>query len=278
MNKRVLMIGLVLAALVAGMIYWLTTRHHESTDDAQIDAHIVPIIPKIAGYVTELHVADNQPVHKGDPLVQIDRADFLIAREQAQAMVAAGTANLANKDIRLKRQQSLNTTARSKQELDDAVSEQQQALAMMAAAQSKLAQAEKDLKDTTLLAPEDGVVTNRGIELGSYVQAGQQLMAVVGTKRWVIANFKETQLTDMRPGQKADIKIDAYPDLTLKGHVDSIQRGTGSRFSLFPAENATGNYVKIVQRVPVKIVIDDALPADSVFGPGMSVVPTVYTN
>ncbi len=211
-------------------------------------------------------------------LVEIDPADYLIARDQALAMVAAADANLTNKEIRLKRQQSMTTLSRSKQTLDDATAEYAQGLAMQAGAKSKLAQAEKDLKDAILSAPEDGVVTNRSVEQGAYVQAGSQLMALVGNKRWVTANYKETQLTAMKPGQKADIEVDAYPDLKLEGHVDSIQRGTGSRFSLFPAENATGNYVKIVQRVPVKILIDSDVPEGVVLGPGMSVVPTVHTN
>lgn len=278
MKKRVLLIFVVLAVLVGGVAYWLATRGEETTDDAQIDAHVIPIIPKVSGYITELKVTDNQPVSDGDVLLQIDPSDFVIARDQSQAMVAAATANLENKEIRLKRQQGLTTVARSKQVLDDAVAEQLQGLAAKAGAESKLAQAEKDLKDATLTAPEDGVVTNRGIEQGAYVQAGQQLMALVSHERWVTANFKETQLTHMRPGQKVDIKVDAYPDLELHGKVDSIQRGTGSRFSLFPAENATGNYVKIVQRVPVKITIESNLPKDVVIGPGMSVVPTVHTN
>ncbi len=278
MRKRVVIVFVVLVILLAALVYWLGVRGTESTDDAQIDAHIIPIIPKISGYVTELKVTDNQPVSAGDILVQIDPADYAIARDQSRAMVAAATANLENKQTRLNRQQGLTTVARSKQTLDDARAEQLQGLAAKAGAESKLAQAEKDFKDTTLTAPEDGIVTNRGIEKGAYVAAGQQLMAVVAHGRWVTANFKETQLTDMRPGQKVDIEVDAYPSLKLQGHIDSIQRGTGSRFSLFPAENATGNYVKIVQRVPVKIIIDSELPADVVLGPGMSVVPTVHTN
>lgn len=278
MNKRILIVFIVLAALVGGFVYWLVTRHHESTDDAQIAAHVIPIIPKVAGYVTKLHVEDNQAVEAGAVLIEIDPRDYTIALDQARAMVAGAEANLTNKNIRLKRQAGMTTLARSKQDLDDAVAEQQQALAMEAAAQSKLAQAQKDLGDATITATEAGVITNRSIEQGAYVQAGEQLMVLVPEKRWVIANYKETQLTEMRPGQKAKIKIDAYPDLALNGHVDSIQRGTGASFSLFPPENATGNYVKIVQRVPVKILIDDALPENVVLGPGMSVVPTVYTN
>ncbi|MBV9705691.1 MAG: HlyD family secretion protein, partial [Methylobacteriaceae bacterium] len=109
---------------------------------------------------------------------------------------------------------------------------------------------------------------------GQYVQPGQNISMFVPDPLWITANFKETQITDMRPGQEVDIEVDAYPDRKLRGHIDSIQPGSGPAFSILPPENATGNYVKVVQRVPVKIVFDD-LPRDIVLGPGMSVVPTV---
>jgi membrane fusion protein (multidrug efflux system) len=118
-------------------------------------------------------------------------------------------------------------------------------------------------------------VTHRTIERGDYVQSGQGLFALVESTVWVTANYKETQLADMRAGQPATIMVDAYPDRTFAAHVDSFQRGTGARFSLLPAENATGNYVKVVQRIPVKIVFDNPPDPDLVLGPGMSVVPRV---
>lgn len=277
MKRRILFILLIAAAAI-GAAVWLSGRGKESTDDAQIDAYVIPIIPKVAGYVTTLHVTDNQHVKAGDLLVQIDPQDFEIAKAQAQALVAMSEANLTNKKIKLKRQQGMTTLARSKEQLDDATYAELQAEAQLAAAKSQLAKSEKDLSDALIIARVDGIITNRGVEEGAYVKAGEQLMALVPDTRWVIANFKETQLKNIRPGQKATITVDAYPDLELKGHVDSIQRGTGGRFSLFPPENATGNYVKIVQRVPVKIAIDSELPKDVAIGPGMSVVPTVDTG
>ncbi len=116
------------------------------------------------------------------------------------------------------------------------------------------------------------------MELGAYVQPGQQLLSLVGSDYWVTANYKENQLAAMKPGQPVDITIDAYPGTTYHGKVDSIQRGTGARFSAFPAENATGNFVKIVQRVPVKIMFDTRPDEALAVGPGMSVVPTVHTR
>jgi len=136
-------------------------------------------------------------------------------------------------------------------------------------------QAELDLSYTRLYAPESGRVTRKSVEPGAYVQVGQTLFSIVPDRVWVVANFKETQLRHMRPGQPATVRVDAYPDRIFHGHVDSIQAGSGARFSLLPPENATGNYVKVVQRVPVKIVIDETADPQRVLGPGMSVVPDV---
>ena len=154
----------------------------------------------------------------------------------------------------------------------------EQLQAQVKQAEVDLAQAEYDLANTKIIAPIDGRITKRSVEIGNYVQAGQQLSSLVGMDLWVIANFKETQLEHMQPGQIVDIRIDAFPNIKLHGKVDSMQAGTGGHFSLFPAENATGNFVKIVQRVPVKIVFDN-LPDEVLhLGPGMSVIPTVYTE
>jgi membrane fusion protein (multidrug efflux system) len=136
-------------------------------------------------------------------------------------------------------------------------------------------QAELELSYTKIYAPESGHITNKSIEEGALVQTGQPLMAVVTGEVWVVANFKESQIGKLKVGQPVEIIVDAYPDKTFRGHVDSIQSGTGSRFSMMPAENATGNYVKVVQRVPVKIVFDEQPDANHMLAPGMSVVPEV---
>jgi membrane fusion protein (multidrug efflux system) len=139
--------------------------------------------------------------------------------------------------------------------------------------QSSLAVAQINLTRTRITAPEPGRATKISATLGALAQPGVVLMMFVPERKWVTANFKETQLALMRPGQPVDISIDAYPGRAIPGHVDSIQAGSGAAFSLLPPENATGNYVKVVQRVPVKIVFDK--PPDVYLGPGMSVVPTV---
>jgi membrane fusion protein, multidrug efflux system len=142
-------------------------------------------------------------------------------------------------------------------------------------AQGDLDQAKLNVGWCDVTAPQDGWITKRGVEKGNYIQIGQQLFSIVSPEVWVTANFKETELTHMRPGQHVSIAVDAYPDLKLKGHVDSIQAGSGAKFTAFPAENATGNFVKIVQRVPVKIVIDSGMDAKQPLPLNLSVEPTV---
>jgi membrane fusion protein (multidrug efflux system) len=142
-------------------------------------------------------------------------------------------------------------------------------------ARAAVEQAALELSYTRIYAPESGRVTRKVAEEGAYVQVGQALMVIVPSQVWVVANFKETQLTSMRPGQPVEITVDAYPDKVFIAHVDSIQAGTGARFSLLPPENATGNYVKVVQRIPVKIVFDEPPDPNHLLGPGMSAVPVV---
>jgi membrane fusion protein (multidrug efflux system) len=148
--------------------------------------------------------------------------------------------------------------------------------AQVALARAQLQQAELNLSWTKVVAPQDGWITKRNVEQGNYVQAGQAVLSIVTPDIWITANFKESQLDRMRPGQKVEIAVDAYPSLKLTGHVDSIQLGSGSRFTAFPPENATGNFVKIVQRVPVKILIDSGLDPAFPLPLGVSVEPTVH--
>ena len=152
------------------------------------------------------------------------------------------------------------------------------ARAQVTQAQTDSHTAELDLSYTKIYAPKDGRVTRKSVEPGSYVQTGQALMAVVPRDVWVVANFKETQLADIRPGQPVELKVDAFPGTLYRGHVDSIQSGSGTRFSLLPPENAAGNFVKVVQRVPVKILFDQQPDGGQTIGPGMSVMPWVQVK
>jgi membrane fusion protein (multidrug efflux system) len=170
----------------------------------------------------------------------------------------------------------------ARQSVDGARAQVLAAQAQVLAAQASLKQAAANtevaalqLSYCTIIAPEAGIVTHRSVDAGNYVSAGQPLFALVQDGRWVTANFKETQLSDIRPGQNVELSIDAVPSITFHGKVDSFQAGTGTVFSTLPAENATGNYVKIVQRLPVKIVFDDPRINDYPLAPGMSVTPSV---
>jgi membrane fusion protein, multidrug efflux system len=194
------------------------------------------------------------------------RAVSKSAFDLAQAQARAATANLA----------AARSQARAA-EADVALSEAgvKTSAAAVKQAEARVAQAELNLSYTKVLAPRDGRITARTVQLGNYIQPGQILLTLVPRDLWVVANFKETQLTHMRPGQPVQMSVDAYPQFKFKGKVDSLQAGSGARFSLLPPENAVGNYVKVVQRVPVKITFDETLPTNLDIAPGMSVEPEV---
>lgn len=165
----------------------------------------------------------------------------------------------------------------AQRQIESLKAQRSNAQASLAQAQAQRAQAQLNLSYTTVTAAQAGRVANLTAAVGEFVQPNTGLAMFVPDEIWVTANFKETQLAAMRPGQPVTMRIDAYPDRVIHGHVASVQPGSGTAFSLLPAENATGNFVKIVQRVPVKLVIDNP-PTDVAVGPGMSVVPTVRVN
>ena len=416
--------GVLLIAAISGVIYWLYARQFESTDDAFIEGKIVQVSPKVSAYVAKVYVKENQQVHKGDLLVELDSKDYEAKLEQAKAQLQAAQAqrgqaqsnvNLTRKttnasqnqarsnietaqsnveqtrlaadskqslirqaqsafktaqanlaqtktqvpqaeaNLRLaqaefnRRQTLFNQGDISKQSLDQAtttlqtmqaqldaarkqveaaasrineaqagvttaqdnyhqslaqinltqsqvnestgrlqdaeaaperiaVNESQigTAEAQIAQAQATVHQAELELSYTKIYAPEDGFVTRKAVQEGQLVQPGTALMALSQSDEvWVVANFKETQLEKMRVGQDVELKVDAYPNEIFHGKIESFQAGTGSRFSVLPSENATGNYVKVVQRVPVKIVFDEKPDKVHLLAPGMSVEPSV---
>jgi membrane fusion protein (multidrug efflux system) len=238
--------------------------------------------------------------------VAIAQKNFPARLQSAQAQLEIAKANLIRAQADFDRQKNLPKLATSQQEVDQATAtlHQAQAQVMQAEAQvteaepvqeqieqtktqvgqlagqidqaqSRLDQANLNLSWTVVTAPQDGWITKRNVEVGTYVTPGQQIFSIVSPDVWITANYKENQLDLMQPGQPADISIDAYPSLKLKGHVDSIQRGTGSKFTAFPPENATGNFVKIVQRNPVKIVIDSGLDPNIPLSLGLSALPSV---
>ena len=264
------------AAALAGGYYWTHSAAHETTDDATIESHVLPVSSKVAGQIVEIAVDDNQHVEKGALLARIDPRDYQVKLDQAAAELAAARAEAARDEADAERTKQLYEKDNvSRQAYDKALADAGVMKARAELAEKKLAGAELDLSYTRITAPEAGKVTKKNAELRAFVQVGQPLLAIVTDEAWVIANFKETQLTRIRPGQEVTVEVDTYPGRKLKAHVDSIQSGTGSRFSLLPAENATGNFVKVVQRVPVKIVFDEPL-GGLMLVPGMSVVPTVH--
>jgi membrane fusion protein, multidrug efflux system len=394
---KFIVLGMLALALAAGTWAWFHFRDRVSSDDAQVDAHITAVAPKIPGTVLEVLVKDNRQVKAGDVLVRIDPRDYQarvdIARaallqaqsqlhtaqtivpltnESTQSGAAGATAQLADAMAELDRsrlayeqaassdvavaeanvrtkqanneraqadlarmkplldkaeisrlqydayqaaarvtdselhaaqqqvasaqqnagikkaaiaasqsrvsvaQAQVEASLANRKQVDVRRAESGTAAAGVEAARANLAAAELQLSYTTLVASVDGVVTRKSVEAGQIVQPGQGLMTIIQLQDvWVTANFKETQLATVHPGQRAEIKVDMY-GRTVSGHVDSIAGATGGRSSLFPPENATGNFVKVVQRIPVKILIDQT--NDLVLRPGMNVDATIFTK
>jgi membrane fusion protein (multidrug efflux system) len=230
--------------------------------------------------------ADAEAAQATDTRAQADFQRYTELRKQntisaqefdaAQAAVKQADANLmAAKQKAIADASKINE---SKAELSATEAAVAMALAQMRQAEANVQAAHLDLSYTKIHAPCDGRITRKSVEPGDYVQIGQQLMSLVPADVWVLANFKESQLQKMKSGQRVSVEIDALGGRTFQAHVDSVQAGSGAAFSLLPPENATGNYVKVVQRVPVKILFDEPLPAGHTFGPGLSVTPSVQVS
>lgn len=280
LRRHALALGLALLipAAAAGYLYWDYTRHFQSTDDSFIAARQFAIQPKVSGYITAVPVTDNQHVATGDVIARIDDRDYRIALDQTEAQMAHDQAVLEQAEKNLRRYQQLaKTDDVAQQQVDDQTFLVAQDNSTVALDQAKVDQAKLNLSYTTVTAAQAGRVVSLSAAVGQFAQAGTTLTTFVPDEIWVTANFKETQLDAMRGGQPVTIQIDAYPNRTIRGHVASVQSGSGPAFSLLPPENATGNWVKVVQRVPVKVIMDDP-PTDVVLGPGMSVEATVRVN
>ena len=281
-RKKVFMIfGTVVAVgLLAGVAYNAYRSTHISTDDAFIEGNVYTISARISGTVRSVKVTDNQAVKRGDVLVELDPADYRSKAAAARASLELQRANLRFAERERKRAESLyEKDVSSAERLDKAVSAHEIALAQVKLSEEQLHQADLNLSYTAITAPGDGYVTRKSVQAGNQVQTGQPLMAVVALDDlWVVANYKETQMGRIRPGQEVRIIVDSYPGRRFQGIVDSIMAGTGVSFSLFPAENATGNYVKVVQRIPVKIRFTEGTDKDHELRIGMSVVPTVLVK
>jgi membrane fusion protein (multidrug efflux system) len=299
--------AVVIAPRVAGAVVSLDVTDNQFVKKGQPLIHIDPRQYRIDREQAEGSLETAKHQFAGQQFgAQIGHKNFPAQLEQAQAQLANANANLAKAQADYDRQRSLSKQATTRQDVDAATAalKQAQAQVMLAnaqvaqnspvpqrigeteaqvgqskgqieQAQARLDQANLNLSWTVVEAPQDGWITKRNVEMGNYVAPGQQIFTIVSPEVWVTANFKESQLANMRPGQPVRIKVDAYPSLDLRGHVDSIQLGSGSKFSAFPVENATGNFVKVVQRVPVKIVIDSGLDPKLPLPLGISVAPEV---
>jgi membrane fusion protein (multidrug efflux system) len=268
--------AIVLAAVV---FFLLTGGRYVSTDDAYVRADRVAISPSVSGRVTAVAVRENQQVKKGDVLLTLDAHDYIAAETQAEADLRNAQQNESYAAIEARRQKDLLAIGVASQaDVDRAANAATQARLQAAALRAKLDVARKDVADAKVLAPEDGVVTKVSqVQVGAVVNAGQPLFFLVSGQPWVEANFKEDQLKHMRVGEDATVKIDAFSDLKIKARLKSFSPGTGSSFSLLPPENATGNWVKVSQRVPVEFELLDA-PADLPMIAGLSANVKVDTK
>lgn len=313
--KRVILAVLVIGLAIYGYKKITFFLAHETTDNAQVEGHMTPILSRVAGYVKNVNVQDYQQVKVGDTVVTIDDDELQVTLKQLEADYQTAladlesakaslkntelTANLSKTNLSLnqikankasndyKRDQNLfNDQAITSKQVEDSktnldVSQKQlvasredveisaskipmmqanvaKAQANVEYKKAKIDEQKLKLSYTAILATASGKIGKKNIEKGQYIQAGQPLMTIIdGNEFWVVANFKETQIEKMKVGQVARITIDSYPDLNILGKVVSISEATGAKFSLLPPDNATGNFVKVTQRVPVKIQLDE---------------------
>lgn len=308
-----IILGILLASITVLYFIYESTKY-QSTDDAYVETTTVSVSPKVSGQIVKVLVEDNQQVKAGDVVAVIDKIDYKVKLDQANAAYERALLNqknahanlsaanseieLAQKDVE-RYQKLYEAGAVSKQTLDRAVTKLEEKQAELITAEQsifskdsqravKVADADLNVlkaqkraaelayEYTDIIAPIDGTVTNKKVEVGMMVQPGTPLFVVVPNEVWVVANYKETQIGKMKKDMPVQIKIDTYPHKTFKGKIDSIQRSSGAKSSLFPPENAVGSFVKIVQRIPVKIVFTEEIdPNEYQIIPGMSVVPKV---
>ena len=292
---RIVLIIVGLAVLLGGI--WWYYRHvtygqyMQTTDNAYVAADSVVISSKVAGYVEEVFVGENEQVARGGALVQLDLRDYQAQAQQARAQIAATLAGadtirsqVAEQDAAIRQARAQLAAAQAavaaatarRGTLFEQISQTQ---AQADAARAQLETADLTVESTLLRASKAGRVGDLSVRVGQFVQPGQRLMTVVPVRAiYVTANFKETQVGLIRAGQSVRLEVDALPDLEIAGRVVSISPGTGAEFSILPPENATGNFTKIVQRIPVRIGIDAPPEVRRLLVPGMSVVATVDTR
>ena len=299
------MIAVVLLTVgAAGFYWWNYTHTWVSTNNAYVAGHIHTVSTRIAGNVTKVLVSDNQQVEAGDVLAQLDVNDLNVQREKAGAALAQANAQLAQIRAQVTRDETVASKSQSDFDRADKLSHDTNAVlsrqefedakaalgvaraslnatkasvlaaeAQVKAATAQLADVELQLSYTEIVAPAAGRVGRKNIEVGNRVQPGQSLLAIVQSQVWITANFKETEIAHLKPGQPVTVTVDGFPGHQFSGRIESISPASGAQFALLPPDNATGNFTKIVQRVPVKIIFDEACMRDfsGKVVPGMSV-------
>ncbi len=264
-GKKKVILRILLAGLVAGIGYFAYQNFMTvGTDDAYVQAHSLMLAPRIGGTIAKVMVTENDKVIAGQVLAQFDDRDYMNAHHQANAELEAAQADLVQADKDFKRASKLyKAGAVSHQQYDAAMARFHNLTARLQADQLKADQANLNLSYTQITAPDNGVIAKKSVEPGMVVPPGQALFGFVGSsERWVTANFKETQLSRIKLGQKVNVEVDAVSGKKFQGEVESIGPSTGSTFTLLPPDNSTGNFTKVVQRVPVKIKLLNLTASD----------------
>lgn len=279
MTKKNLFLSLFAVVAVSGLVIFAHQQlTWESTDDAYVQAHVLMLSPRVGGTVAKVLVDENETVKAGQLLVEFEGQDYATAHDQAVADVASLQADASQAQTDFQRAAKLlKDGVVTQQEYDQARAKAQGLEQRLHAAEFRAKQAGLNLSYTQLTAPEDGVIAKRAVEPGMVVPAGQPLLGFVASgQRWVTANFKETQLELIKVGRPAEVTVDAIPGKVFQGEVESLSSGTGSIFTLLPPDNSTGNFTKVVQRVPVRIKLPGLAPQDiTLLQAGLSAVVSV---
>nr|BFD32639.1 HlyD family secretion protein [Pigmentibacter ruber] len=254
-KKNIILFFVVIFASILAVYFIYDNYIYLSTDNAQIEGHSTILSAKVGGYITKVNVIQGQKVKKGEILVEIDDRDYVNALKQAKYNLSSLSAKLRDAESIFKRTESLfNTGASTKQQYDTNFANVSDLRAQKESLETIISQAELNLECTKIIAPTNGIISKKSAEVGQLASLGTSLIGFVDTnERWVTANFKETEIEYLKLGQEVDIEVDAYTNKKYKGNVSSISSATGATFSLLPPDNATGNFTKVVQRVPVRI-------------------------
>lgn len=265
------------------LVLWTIINHIRfvKTDNAQLEAHTVMLAPKVSGFVVSVKVGEGERVKKGQVLVEIDPRDYENTLRQIRGEMSSVQARMRDAEKNYRRLSELvSKGAVSSQQFDTSTASYSEVKAKFDAVSAQVAQAEINLQNTQIKAPSDGFIARKAVEEGQLANQGLPLLGFVSAgERWVTANFKETEVADVRIGAPALIKVDAISGKTFKGKVTAISPATGATFTLLPPDNATGNFTKVVQRVPVKITLEDLNDNDIVaLRAGLSAMVSVYKH